>query len=208
VNVLIVSATAEETVLLRDKLALHPVPATVDFLVTGIGMVATTYSLTRLLQHHNYDLAVAIGVAGAIDHALPIGEVVQVSEDAIYNFGVEDGPEVKTFAAIGLTGDADIRPLYPFSSVVVDKLRAVKAVSVNTGHGNETSISLLRERTDAVIENMEGAAFFFVCNQEQVCCLQLRAISNRVERRNRAAWDLPKALQQLSDVTYSLLQTL
>ena len=79
---------------------------------------------------------------------------------------------------------------------------------MNTGHGNETSISLLRERTDAVIENMEGAAFFFVCNQEQVCCLQLRAISNRVERRNRAAWDLPKALQQLSDVTYSLLQTL
>lgn len=207
-NVLVVSATAEEIQILKERLDRSPVRVTVQFLVTGIGMVATAYSLTRQLMQQRYDLVLAVGVAGAIDSTLSIGEVVRVSQDMIYNFGVEDGPEIKSFPAIGLPGDSTMIPMFLFSSPLTNHLRSVTAVSVNTAHGDDSSIAKLRRQTDAEIENMEGAAFYYVCNQEQLTCLQLRAISNRVERRNREAWDLPKALQQLSEVTYSLLKTL
>lgn len=207
-NVLVVSATVEEIQILKERLSRYPVRVSVEFLVTGIGMVATAYALTRQLQQQRYDLVLAVGVAGAIDSTLSIGQVVRVSQDLIYNFGVEDGPEIKSFPSIGLPGEPAVVPCFPFSSKLIDELPAVKAVSVNTAHGDESSIAKLRRQTDAAIENMEGAAFFYVCNQEEVNCLQLRAISNRVERRNRESWDLPKALQQLSEVTYSLLKTL
>ena len=37
---------------------------------------------------------------------------------------------------------------------------------------------------------MEGAAFMYACLIAGVPFAQVRAVSNRVERRNRAAWDL------------------
>jgi futalosine hydrolase len=55
---------------------------------------------------------------------------------------------------------------------------------------------------------MEGAAFYFVCNGFSVDCLQLRAVSNKVERRNREAWDLPKAMDKLAVAVSGLLQAL
>jgi len=46
---------------------------------------------------------------------------------------------------------------------------------------------------------MEGAAVFYVCSMEHIPFLQLRAISNRVELRNRRAWKMDLALANLSD---------
>ncbi|HNP99301.1 MAG TPA: futalosine hydrolase, partial [Bacteroidia bacterium] len=65
----------------------------VDRLITGVGMVATTYSLTRELQQKSYDLAVNIGLAGSFDRNIPIGEVVRVTEDIFSELGAEDGEE-------------------------------------------------------------------------------------------------------------------
>lgn len=207
-KILLVAATDQEISSLRERIMQQPIKPSIDFLVTGIGMVATTYALTKKLQEDRYDLVIALGIAGAIDHRISIGEVVCVDQDEIYNFGVEDGSQVLPFSAIGLDGDAVLKPLLPFSSSLVQQLKWVKAVSVNTAHGNQQSIGKLVQRTEASIETMEGAAFFYVCNQEKVSCLHLRAISNRVERRNRETWDIPLALDQLTTTAYSILNTL
>lgn len=207
-KILLVAATDQEISSLRERIMQQPIKPSIDFLVTGIGMVATTYALTKKLQEDRYDLVIALGIAGAIDHRISIGEVVCVDQDEIYNFGVEDGSQVLPFSAIGLDGDAVLKPLLPFSSSLVQQLKWVKAVSVNTAHGNQQSIGKLVQRTEASIEIMEGAAFFYVCNQEKVSCLHLRAISNRVERRNRETWDIPLALDQLTTTAYSILNTL
>ena len=36
------------------------------------------------------------------------------------------------------------------------------------------------------------------CQNAGVPCVQLRAISNYVERRNKLAWDIPLAIQNLN----------
>jgi len=58
-------------------------------------------------------------------------------------------------------------------------------------HGNEDSIAAIRRRQKPQIESMEGAAFMYACIIHKVPFAQVRAVSNVVERRNRAAWNIP-----------------
>ena len=55
---------------------------------------------------------------------------------------------------------------------------------------------------------MESAAFFYVCLSEHVPFMALRAISNRVETRNKAAWNIPLALRSLHYAVRALLRRL
>jgi futalosine hydrolase len=45
---------------------------------------------------------------------------------------------------------------------------------------------------------MEGAAFSYVCLQEGVKFVQIRSISNYVEEREEANWDIPLAIKNLN----------
>ena len=82
-KILIVAATEEEITLLRT-LSPDPKP---DFLVTGVGMVSTTYELSKKLQEKKYDFVLNCGLAGSFDRSIPLGEVVQVIEDAFSELG-------------------------------------------------------------------------------------------------------------------------
>jgi futalosine hydrolase len=73
-----------------------------------------------------------------------------------------------------------------------------KGVTVNTAHGNIISIDKFISRTKADVESMEGAAFLFACNQTKTKCLQLRAISNYVEKRDRSKWNIPLVIESLN----------
>jgi futalosine hydrolase len=46
---------------------------------------------------------------------------------------------------------------------------------------------------------MEGAAFFYVCSRENIPFLAIRAVSNKVEPRNREKWNIPLAIKNLSE---------
>jgi futalosine hydrolase len=53
---------------------------------------------------------------------------------------------------------------------------------------------------------MEGAAFFYICAREKIPFISLRAISNRVERRERNKWNIPLALDNLAGKLEELLK--
>ena len=55
---------------------------------------------------------------------------------------------------------------------------------------------------------MEGATFFYICSREKIPFLALRAISNRVELRNRNKWNIPLALDNLSEKLNEVILTL
>jgi futalosine hydrolase len=76
---------------------------------------------------------------------------------------------------------------------------------VNTVHGNPASISAVVERCRPDIESMEGAAFMYACRVAGVPFAQVRAVSNRVEQRNRAAWDLPGAIAAVNRIALTIL---
>ena len=46
---------------------------------------------------------------------------------------------------------------------------------------------------------MEGAAFFASCKRAGGDFIQIRAISNYVEKRDKSKWQMPLAIQNLND---------
>ena len=83
-----------------------------------------------------------------------------------------------------------------------------KGITVNTVHGNEKSIENIIERFSPDVESMEGAAFFYSCMMKNVSCIQIRVISNIVERRNKDNWNIPLAIKNLNDFLPELFKTI
>lgn len=176
-----------------------------EFLVTGAGMVATTYELTRFLTSVKFDLAINCGIAGSFDKSISIGETVFVQDDFFSELGAEDDLQFLTIDSIGLEGITTIHNKSDEKFPVLNRFRKVKSITVNTVHGNEKSISSVMERLHPDIETMEGAAFYFVCEKEKIPCIQIRSISNYVEKRNRGTWNIPLALQSSFESVKQLL---
>lgn len=183
-----------------------------DLIITGPGMVATTYHLTRKLVKNKYDLVINAGIAGSFKREFPIGEVVHIVSDCFSDFGTEDGEVFLSASEIGLTEPNQypfkkdcIRSTGDLKENLLPRLRKVHGVTVNRSHGKKRSIQETVERLNPDTESMEGAAVFYVCALEKVPCLQIRAISNYVERRNRDAWDIPLAIKNLHKTLYLIL---
>ncbi|HEY0055188.1 MAG TPA: futalosine hydrolase [Pedobacter sp.] len=176
-------------------------------LITGVGMTATAYALGRELALREYDLAINAGIAGAFDRSLKLGEVVNVKLDNFLELGAEDGDKFISIDELGL-GKCGIKPSYPYENTIVDTLKMVRSVTVNKVHGNDESIYSTVSRLNPDVESMEGAAFFYACNEVNLPCLQLRAISNYVERRNRESWNMPLAITNLNNILIEILTKL
>ena len=81
----------------------------------------------------------------------------------------------------------------------------MKSITVNTVHGCEERISKTEARFHPQLESMEGAAFFYACKTAKVPCVQIRSISNYVERRNKTSWNIPLAIHNLNIEILKLL---
>jgi futalosine hydrolase len=194
-KILVVCATNEEILPLKS---INSLIHKLDFLVTGPGMVATTYQLTKYLSGKKYDLAINCGIAGSFNKTLAIGEVVWIKTDVFSELGAEDGDNFLSFKDIALSFQDTFESTFSINPEK-NSLRKVNSITVNTVHGNEKSIDTIRQRNHADIESMEGAAFFYVCENENVPSIQLRSISNYIERRNKESWNIPLAIKNLDE---------
>lgn len=188
----------------------------IHVLVTGMGMMQTATHLAIYAVQHPRDLFIDAGVAGAFNRAIAIGEVVQVISETYGDFGVEDGDDFKDFYDLGFLDlkedEFEHGLLHPYgiTEEIQNELhfRKVSSLTVNKVHGKEESIAIIIKKYPADIENMEGLAFFNVLNVLKQPCMEIRSISNYVERRNKENWDLPLSLKNLNVALLELIQKL
>lgn len=192
-DVLVVAATEAEIKPFLDMPAEQR--QGMDALITGVGMVATALALGERLARMSYDLLLNVGVAGSFCRSIALGEVVRVAEDTFSELGVEDGPQ---FIDSNLTGLAPCTFRSDYSHPSAATLRSCKGITVNTVHGNDQTILDVVERLGPDIESMEGAAVFQAAQHFGIPVLQVRAISNYVERRNKSNWQLGSAIANLN----------
>lgn len=166
-----------------------------DTLITGVGMVATALTLGERLANTRYDVLLNVGIAGSFRRSIALGEVVWVVEDIYSELGVEDGERFIDSETAGL---APSRFYSGYSHPSVENLRSCKGITVNTVHGNDTAIKAVIERFSADVESMEGAVVFQAAQHFGIPALQVRAISNYVERRNKASWQIAQAIENLN----------
>jgi futalosine hydrolase len=222
-KVLVVAATPFEILPLEAFLRQHFVahgpasfqfgPLNVTVLITGVGLTATAFALGQTFAVNRFDLAINAGICGAINPGLAIGDVVQIVRESFGDLGAEqsDGSFTDIFE-LGLT-EKDQTPfqagaLHNEAGSGYEFLPKVTGISVNKVHGCSASIEKLHSYSDADVESMEGAAFFYACLMCQIPFLEIRAISNHVEPRNRDNWNIPLAIDALSRVMIEMMQSL
>jgi len=201
-RLLIVAATAQEIAPLDAVLRAR---SEIDVLVTGVGMVATAARCADALARARYDLALNLGLCGSFDRAVPPPTVVHVVSDRFSELGAEDGDAFVPIDDFDLPSEPSIVNERPPAHPALQRLPAVTGITVNTVHGNASSIAAVAARWHPQVESMEGAAFMYACRLASVPYAQVRAVSNVVERRNRQAWKTAQALANLAGVARQLL---
>ncbi len=188
---LLVSATKEEISV-----------SNLTHLVTGVGMVSTAIAVTKALSDTNYDLVINAGIAGSFNRSLNIGQVVEVTRDYFSEIGAQDGVHFLTPGEMGLSAITDLQ------THAITHLEKVSGITVNTVHGDEIAIQKVVHRFNPQIESMEGAACMLACQQAGVPCVQIRAISNYVEKRNKANWNIPLAIRNLNQELTKIISSI
>ena len=182
-------------------------------LVTGVGLTMAAYGLGNFLTTNKIDLAIQIGVGGAYDPNVELGQVFNIQSEQFGDLGAEDqdGNLIDAFE-LGL-----IKPnQFPYTQgkfVNPDVenfsfLPLAKGLTVHKVNGSAESISRLKAKYSADIETMEGAAFFYACLMQDIKFLQLRAISNHVEVRNKENWKLDLAITNVNHALIELISSL
>jgi futalosine hydrolase len=215
-QILIIAATGLELMPVREFLEKQPEEissVSVEFLFTGIGMLNTAYHLQRAISKERPSLIIQAGIAGCY-YPNNIGEVVIVEEDFPGDLGVYENNRFNSIFDLQL---AD-KNQFPFVNgylgnpneklLSVTNLNRVRAVTVNEITTNPERIQWVKKQSDPFSESMEGAALHYVCLQEELPFLQIRAISNEVGERNKTRWDIKLAVTRLGSAVISLLKQL
>lgn len=168
-------------------------------------MVSSAFELGKLAGE-NFDLALQAGIAGSFGD-FQIGEVLRIEQDCFSEMGAEDGENFLSLDELGLGQQTQIIQ-FPYRHPFLKKLPLAKGITVNRVHGDEKSIKNIIQSHHPDIESMEGAAFIYAANACGWPALQLRAISNKVERRRRDHWNIPLAVKQLNQVLLELIRVL
>lgn len=203
-KILILAATAPELSGLKDRL-----PAdTFTMKATGIGMVNMALACQQAILAERPSLVIQVGICGSFSGAYPIGSVVQVQEEIYSELGADSPEGFLDLEALGF-------PLFQVGEQVwynrmrnpskpLPSLAAVTGITVNRVHGVASAISQTQQIWHPDVESMEGAALFQVCLGSGIPFYEIRSVSNYVEDRNRAGWDIPLALKSLSDTLIGL----
>jgi len=206
-RVVITSATAGElTSEMRDlarvynqKEILH-----LTFHQSGVGMLSTAVSLTKMIEKNKPELVIQAGIGGCFNEAFALGDVVMIKEEHVADMGVEEELNWKDIFDLNLE-DANHAPftdkklmnehLKKFNLL---QLPEVTAVTINEITTRPQRIQQLTAKYKPVIESMEGAALHYVCRDFNVPFIQIRSISNYIGERNKSNWKLKEAIENLN----------
>lgn len=206
-QILLIAATAAEIKPFADENEL------VDVLITGVGVPSAVYHLQKRIHQVDYDLIIQAGIAGGFSAGIALGQVVSVKQDCFADIGFE---EKELFTPVFDTGFAD-KDEFPFTNgwllnspenLQYAGLPEVKAITVNKVSDSVLQKQQFISRFNADIETMEGAALHYVCLQEQIPFLQIRAISNSVGERDKTKWNLDVSIENLSKELITLINRL
>ena len=181
-------------------------PLTVDVLAAGVGPAAaaagTATALTvAAIQGAPYDLAVSAGIGGGFAPHAPLGSVVVADAVVAADLGAETPDDFAAVTDLGF-GTVEHRPPPALVAALAGATGAVRGtvLTVSTVTGSaERAAALLRRHPHAVAEAMEGFGVAEAAAAQSVPVLEVRAVSNAVGPRDRAAWRIGEALDALAE---------
>lgn len=185
----------------------------VEVLVAGVGLAQVTASTAVALSSGSYDLVINAGIAGGFSGKTDIGSLVLSSEIIAADLGAEtaqgfcslDELELGTSRIQADTESVSQIEQASHTKGISVKIGPILTVSTVTGT-QETADELIQRVPEAVAEGMEGFGVATAARLKGVPVLEMRAVSNFVGPRNRAAWRIEEALFTLEKASSALME--
>lgn len=184
-----------------------------DVLITGIGLTATTYTLSKQFQIYKPDLVIQAGVGGCFDKTKPLGTVVAVKQETIADQSVIEINQLKTLFDLKLVPHNQ----FPYRNgwlinknelLKNIKLQKVKGISVNEITTSKKKMMFYENHFSPVVESMEGAALHYTCLMENIPFIQIRAMSNYIAERNKKKWNMKESVDNLNKELDKILKNI
>lgn len=186
----------------------------VEVLLTDVGLLQATYTLTKAAAVLKPSIMIQAGVAGCFDESIQLGTTMVVLRETVGDMGVLQNNTFTPAFEMGLLKPND-RPWTegklenPHTDLIKDaSFVLADSVTVNEISTNEERISYYKNGLGATVESMEGAALHFVGLMENIPFLQLRSISNYVGERDKGKWLMQPAIDNLNAALQNVLLNL
>ncbi|HEX8462928.1 MAG TPA: hypothetical protein VF623_15950, partial [Segetibacter sp.] len=186
----------------------------VIFHKSGVGLLASCFSIIKLIFEQKPDLIIQAGIAGTFDETQPLSKVVCIKEDQPGDIGVEENGVFKDLFDLNLNGSDN----FPFTNkklvnAELERLNFLQldeltAVTINEITTRPERIVLLKAKYGAQIESMEGAALHYCCLQTSTSFIQIRAISNYIGERDKSKWKFKDSFDNLATIVLNYVDHL
>lgn len=192
---------------------------------SGLGKAASAASAMALISKFQPRALWLFGCGGAYPASgLAIGDIALAECEIFGDEGVETPLGFQDLEEMGLPMRNDVRGIvynkWPVDDGLLNWSKPLLAeyarqtgrhfsagpfVTVSSCTGTTERGAALAERTGGCCENMEGAGASLACRQTGVPFLELRGISNLVEDRDPARWDLSRGMRSAQEAVLDLL---
>ncbi|MFG2542545.1 futalosine hydrolase [Streptomyces sp. NPDC048232] len=191
----------------RPGAVLHRLPdGGPDLLAAGVGpalaAASTAAALTAAaLDGAPYGLVVSAGIGGGFPPHAPVGSLVVADAITAADLGAETADGFLPVTDLGFgTVTHHPPPALVRATAAATGARPGTVLTGSTVTGTAERAALLRARhPHALAEAMEGFGVAEAAAAHGVAVLELRAVSNPVGPRDRAAWRIGEALAALTD---------
>lgn len=177
-------------------------------LAGGVGpAAAATATATAICLAGPFDQVLSVGVGGGFQGVSPVGSVALADRIVAADLGADSPEGFLPIEALGL-GLSSIACSARLVATARSRLPQVvvgPVATVTTATGTAARAAWLRWRHPLVAEGMEGFGVATAAARHGLPVLELRAISNLVGDRDRAAWRITEALAALADAWAKLV---
>jgi futalosine hydrolase len=205
-RILIVTAVeAEREALLRG---LSPArQGLADVVAAGVGAAAAAVATTVFLATagaKGYRMVVSAGIGGAFAGRAAPGELLRADRIIAADLGAQTEDGFASIADLGFGQPVEClaMPLAGLNGAVVGDLLTVNVATGTADRAEE----LAAWHPEAVGEAMEGYGVALAAQRFGVPVAEVRAVSNLIGPRDRAAWQIPLALEALSAAAGALVE--
>ncbi|MFJ9629187.1 futalosine hydrolase [Streptomyces sp. NPDC101175] len=196
-RVLVATAVPAE----RDAVARALTGDRITVTAVGVGPAAAAAGTATALARVPYDLVVSAGIGGGFQPEAPVASLVVADEITVADLGAQTPEGFLPVTELGF-GAVTHRPPAALVRAVATAsgARPGTVLTVSTVTGTAARAAELRARHPrALAEAMEGFGVAEAAAVHGVPVLELRAVSNPVGPRDRAAWRIGDALAALTE---------
>jgi futalosine hydrolase len=187
----------------------------------GIGKTNAAAAVSALLTTCQPTAVLVVGCGGAYPGSgLAIGDLALASEEIFGDEGVMTPAGFQDMETVGFPvvqrGNIRLFNRFPTDPRLLESACSILEqnesrtavgpfVTVSTCSGTLAAGVELARRTRGICENMEGAAVAQICALHGIPFLEVRGISNLVEDRNPAGWNLQRGAEAAQHAVKDLL---